>query len=144
MQQAGRVGKAVVHSVLILDDDDRVAGSIARSLAFGRAVYTARDAATGLALARQHRPDLVIVDLRLGSENGLDVIRAIRSELPSALIAMISGYVSTEFARRHPADFSKPMNEMRDRVEAAIERDLRHRLSCFRQCKIGMRQTNIR
>ncbi len=91
MQQVGRVGK-----VLILDDDERVAGSIARSLAFGRAVYTASNAEAGLALARQHRPDLVIVDLRLGTENGLDVIRAIRAELPEALIAMISGYVSTD------------------------------------------------
>lgn len=90
------MGMGVVQSVLILDDDERVASSIARSLVMGRAVYTANDAVSGLALARQRRPDLVIVDLRLGSACGLDVIRAIRAELPAALIALISGYVSTD------------------------------------------------
>jgi two-component system response regulator RegA len=85
-----------VRSVLIVDDDERVTASMARALGTNRTVEVAHDGETALELARRSRPDLVIVDLRLGNQSGIDAIRSIKSELPDSVIALVSGYVSTD------------------------------------------------
>lgn len=45
-----------------------------------------------LALYRTHRPDLVIMDLRLPGLSGFDAIHAIRNENPEARILVLSNY----------------------------------------------------
>jgi two-component system, response regulator RegA len=98
MQQVSGAVEAprAIRSVLVLDDDERIASSIARSIGFDREVYAATEANAGLAIAREKRPDLAVVDLRLGTDSGLEVIRALRAELPSTVLALISGYLSTD------------------------------------------------
>lgn len=72
---------AAAQTVLIVDDDPNV-------VALGRVylerdgyrVLAAGDGARGLALAREERPDLVVLDLMLPRLNGLDVCRALRRE----------------------------------------------------------------
>jgi CheY-like chemotaxis protein len=69
------------RTVLLIDDDvahlDIVQGLL-RGLSFD--VVTARDGRGGLALARERRPDLVMIDISMPGMNGWDVARALRAE----------------------------------------------------------------
>ena len=54
-----------------------------------------------LALVRQHRPDLVIVDIRMPpthTTEGLEAARVIRRELPDTAILVLSAHVEVEQA----------------------------------------------
>ena len=53
-----------------------------------------------LALYRQHRPGIVIMDLRLPGLSGFDAIRAIRAEDPEARIVVLSNYEGSEDVHR--------------------------------------------
>jgi two-component system response regulator RegA len=84
--------------MLVVDDDEMVlAGCVRR---FGREWYvmTASDADTARELARSASPSVAIVDLRLGSESGLEIIRQLKREHPHIKVAMISGYVTIDAA----------------------------------------------
>src|SRR5262245_29310027 len=48
--------------------------------------------ATGLASIETHRPDVAIVDLALGNENGLDLVSAVVTDHPSTRVLVLSGY----------------------------------------------------
>ncbi len=68
-------------SVLIIDND----ASLAAFLAFffedkGFTVYTANDGTQGIALARQHRPALVISDMMMGQKHGFEVLQELRAD----------------------------------------------------------------
>lgn len=45
---------------------------------------------------RRHRPDVTLMDLRLGDTSGLDAIRAIRREEPEARIVVLTMYQGDE------------------------------------------------
>lgn len=83
-----------VRSVLIVDDDRTALQSCERSLKSERQVYVTTDPAHARTLARTHKPDAAIVDLRLGDESGLELIRGLRKLHPGVKIAMLSGYLS--------------------------------------------------
>jgi two-component system alkaline phosphatase synthesis response regulator PhoP len=76
-------------TVLVVDDERQIA-TIARDYLTraGFAVVVASDGASGLEMARQKRPDLVVLDLGLPRLDGLDVARAIRrdSEVPIIML----------------------------------------------------------
>jgi two-component system response regulator RegA len=116
-----------VQSVLIVDDDERITRSLARSLGGTRTVHVAHEAATALELARTHRPDLVVVDLLLGDSSGLDAIPALRQELDDRIIVLISAYLSLDIAvmaAKAGADFvmTKPVfgTELIQRIEDGV------------------------
>ena len=77
-------------------------GSVERAPA-GRldVVGQAADASELVELVREHRPDLVVVDIRMPpdhSTEGLDAAHAIRRELPDTGILVLSTYVEVEQA----------------------------------------------
>jgi two-component system response regulator MprA len=66
--------------ILIIEDDPAILKVLQRGLAYdGYTVDIATDGRTGLNLARDHRPDLVILDWMLPGLDGLDVCRRLRS-----------------------------------------------------------------
>lgn len=63
-------------------------------------VGEAGDVEEGLRLAREHQPDLVTVDIVLGSGDGLRLVEKIRAELPQTVVLVISMYDDGVFADR--------------------------------------------
>jgi DNA-binding NarL/FixJ family response regulator len=49
-------------------------------------------------LARQHRPDLIVLDLAMPGRNGLDAIAELLAASPSTEVAVCSGFVSSGLA----------------------------------------------
>jgi DNA-binding NarL/FixJ family response regulator len=59
------------------------------------------DAAQLIALVREHRPDLVVVDIRMPpnhSAEGLEAARVIREEFPGTAVLVLSAHVEVEHA----------------------------------------------
>lgn len=53
-----------------------------------------------LALARQHRPDLVIMDITMKELNGIEATARLRAELPQARVLILSMHSGEEFVTR--------------------------------------------
>lgn len=75
--------------ILVIEDEDRIRQFLQRGLTFeGYRVDAAADGHTGLDLARENPPDLVLLDLMLPGMDGLEVCRRIRaaSEVPILML----------------------------------------------------------
>lgn len=71
--------RLALHSVIDAREDMRI-------------VAESASGTEALSLYRAHRPDLVLMDLRLPGLSGFDAIRAIRDENPEARILVLSNY----------------------------------------------------
>ncbi|MCA9977983.1 MAG: response regulator transcription factor, partial [Anaerolineales bacterium] len=66
--------------ILVVEDEDRIREFINRGLTFeGYRIDAAPDGQTGLDMARENPPDLVLLDIMLPGIDGLEVCRRIRS-----------------------------------------------------------------
>jgi DNA-binding NarL/FixJ family response regulator len=59
-------------------------------------IAQAPDGESGVALFREHRPDVTLMDLRLPKQNGVDAIVKIRSEFPEARIIVLTTFDGDE------------------------------------------------
>ena len=75
--------------ILIIEDDPAILKLLQRGLAYeGYAVDTATDGRSGLLMARDHRPDLVVLDWMLPGMDGLEVCHRLRTggEIPILML----------------------------------------------------------
>lgn len=87
-----------MQRVLVIDDDPTVTSVLKRGLAYeGFTVDTADSGARGLAIARDHTPDLVILDVMLPGLDGFHVLERLRQADAQLPIMMLT-------ARDGPAD----------------------------------------
>jgi DNA-binding NarL/FixJ family response regulator len=59
-------------------------------------VASASTGKEGVEQYRQHQPDVMLIDLKMPEMGGVDAIRAIRTEFPSARIVVLSTYQGDE------------------------------------------------
>ena len=81
--------------VLVVDDNQDAAHALRLLLETeGHRVMVAADGAAGLALAREHRPDVVLLDIGLPTLNGYEVATRIRADpaLKGTMLIAITGY----------------------------------------------------
>ena len=84
--------------ILAIDDDPAVTSLIKRGLTYeGFTVETASSGEAALELARDHSPDLIILDIMMPGMDGLDVLRRIRSADTTLPVMMLT-------AKDAPAD----------------------------------------
>jgi len=94
--------RQAIQRVLVADDDIVLLRTLGLALRRTGNVttVTATTRKTAMELARQHRPQLAIVDLQLGDDSGLDLVRDLRSEVPDIVLVMVTAYGSMEVAVR--------------------------------------------
>ena len=81
------------ESVLIVDDDPDFCGTLGDILqARGYRVETETDAANVLMHLERSYKLAVVLDLKLGTANGLDIFRKIRTRYPSKPVVLVTGY----------------------------------------------------
>lgn len=94
--------KPSVRSCVIVDDSDAfcVAASRVLETAGISVVGTASTLAEAVEVATETRPDLVLVDIDLGAENGFDVVEALHeaAEPPRPAIVLVSTHDEEDFA----------------------------------------------
>lgn len=104
--------------VLTIDDDQFVRESLANFLEdFGYTVLQAADGLQGLELLAAHRPDLILVDLRMPRMDGLQVLAKVQEVAPEIPIMVVSGAGDirdvVEALRRGAWDYLvKPIQDM--------------------------------
>jgi two-component system response regulator MprA len=75
--------------VLIIEDDEQILKFLRRGLAYeGYQVDTAMDGPSGLAIARDNPPDVVVLDLMLPGMDGLEVCRRLRAGGPVPILIL--------------------------------------------------------
>ncbi len=112
-------------SLLIVEDDEPLRNRLAK--AFDKRGYEVRATATAAEatrLAADDPPELVLVDLRIGADSGLDLITALKTIDPATRIVVLTGYGSVatavEALRRGAAHYlTKPADA--DEILAAFE-----------------------
>jgi two-component system response regulator RegA len=81
------------RTLLIVEDDKSFLQRLARAMETrGFAVTTAETVADGLLHVEATPPAFVVVDMRLGDGNGLDVISALKNRRPEARGIILTGY----------------------------------------------------
>jgi len=82
-------------AVLLVDDDESWLRACERGFrALGSTVRTTRTRAGALALASEEPPELVVADIRLDGESGIDLIEPLHQAHPGCTIVMASAYLS--------------------------------------------------
>jgi len=85
--------------VLVVDDDPDVLRLLSyrlRQLGFG--VDTAGDGAEALKMIEAQNVDLMLLDLRLPSANGVDVLKRVKQLSPETMVVVITAHASVERA----------------------------------------------
>lgn len=86
-------------SLLIVEDDDPLRDRLARAFAERRLeVRSARTAEEAARLATEDPPELVLLDLRIGADNGLGLISTLRALDPATRVVVLTGYGSVATA----------------------------------------------
>lgn len=85
-----------MQRILVVDDEPAVCALYRRELEDeGFEVATAGDSDSAMHLVQSWDPQLVVLDVRLGAENGLDLLRRVnelRRDLPTILLSAYAGY----------------------------------------------------
>jgi two-component system response regulator MprA len=82
---------AMNERILIIEDDQAILKILQRGLAYeGYTVDTATEGRSGLMLARDHQPDLVVLDWMLPGMDGLEVCHRMRTASGSVPILMLT------------------------------------------------------
>jgi CheY-like chemotaxis protein len=76
--------------VLLVDDDKNVVSLLSKVLAnAGMECHSAREGNTGIQMAKQLKPDLMIVDVNMPNRDGFDVLRALKQSPDTASIRVL-------------------------------------------------------
>ncbi|WP_374379806.1 response regulator transcription factor [Dongia sp.] len=82
----------VCPRALVIDDDPLVRDLTAEILRrAGYSVYLAADGIDGMAQARALRPSLVITDIFMPQQDGIEVLRQVKREMPGTRVVALSG-----------------------------------------------------
>jgi CheY-like chemotaxis protein len=89
---------SVALRCLIVDDNDSFLASASRLLETQglEVVGAASSSEQALVLAGMLRPDVVLVDVQLGEEDGIEVARRFRASTPSIPVILISTHAEDE------------------------------------------------
>jgi signal transduction histidine kinase len=88
-----------IGRILIVDDEVDLAESLAEILEIrGYSVRLAHSAAEARACMDQFEPDVALLDIRLGNDNGVELLSFLKARKPDLMCVMITGYAETESA----------------------------------------------
>ncbi|MBE7493405.1 MAG: sigma-54-dependent Fis family transcriptional regulator [Verrucomicrobiaceae bacterium] len=85
--------------LVIIDDEAAILELMTKLCkAAGHQVFGCTTGLDGIAAIRANQPELVIVDLRIGDVNGLDLVSMCRDQFPNTAVIMVTGHGSVETA----------------------------------------------
>jgi two-component system response regulator AtoC len=119
----------VMANILVVDDEQSILESLEMFLGEkGHNVLTAPTGEKGFDLFRRHEPEVVILDIRLPDQNGLDILKQIQQDSINTKVIMITAFqdmeTTIEAMKRGAYDYvHKPLDA--DEVEKSINRAIR-------------------
>lgn len=89
-------------NIIIVDDDSLVAVSLKTIIEAGgdtRVLATGKSGEEAISLYCEHKPDILLMDIRMGGMSGLDAGKSILAENPSAKILFLTTFNDDEYIR---------------------------------------------
>jgi DNA-binding response OmpR family regulator len=131
--------------ILIVDDDESIRRLLRINLADRYEVFETGEPAEALALALEHKPDAVLLDLRMPKYSGFELCKTLTSFSATQLIPVFivsgeGGAKTKEFCRELGATayFEKPVNF--ESLRAALAQELETlRVERRREARVGLR-----
>ena len=77
------------HSILIVDDEKFSINILVHILNQNYTIYTARDGKTGLEIANEYKPDVILLDIVMPEMDGYKVLSALKSSEKTKHIPVI-------------------------------------------------------
>jgi len=85
-------------SILYIEDEPLIRQNAIEYLSrYCHKVYEAEDGQSGLLLYKQHKPDLIITDIKMPKLNGLDFVSKVRQEDKTTPIIITTAHSNTEY-----------------------------------------------
>ena len=127
-----------MYRVIIVDDDAWALKDIQACFPFARYGFELAgaylDAESAEAAFRQLLPDLVITDIKMGRQSGLDLLRVCKAVYSDCLVVVLSGYDHFDYAQQalnedafhymlKPVDAEQAANVLRRAYAALVARD---------------------
>lgn len=117
------------YRILIVDDERNTRDGLRRALSREYDVYTAESAAAALHLFEENHFDLMLSDVRMPGEDGIELLKQVRAKYPNTACVLLTAYGSVETAveamKQGAHDFlTKPVNL--DHLDMLIARTLQH------------------
>jgi len=102
-------------TALIVDDDPKAVKLVSTQLdSFGYQTLSALGGQDGINMARQHKPDLIVLDLMMPEINGFDVVEALKNDTVTAsipIIVLTAKQITSEDRLRLNGDVKKVMEK---------------------------------
>ena len=102
-EEESRPARPPDYRVLLADDHPIVRRGVRALLGSQPGISVCAEASNGvetLALAREHKPDLVLLDLTMPEMNGLETLQALRELTPPPHVLVLTMHFSDELARQ--------------------------------------------
>ena len=120
-------------TLLIIDDEELTRTGIVETMNWPElgigTVLQADDGIRGLEMARIHRPDIMLCDIRMPRMDGIEMLSQIESFLPDTIVIFMSGYSDKEYLKaairfQAVSYIEKPFlpSEMEDAIREAVRR----------------------
>ncbi|HEV2491747.1 MAG TPA: sigma-54 dependent transcriptional regulator [Terriglobia bacterium] len=87
-----------MHTILIVDDDETARYGVRRALENQYKVLEASSAAAARQVMANELPDLILLDIEMPEESGLELLRELKAAEASPLVVMITAYGSEKIA----------------------------------------------
>ncbi len=81
--------------ILCIDDDEILLKAISRLLGRDRTITAAREV-DGLDLAERHQPEVILLDVRLGESDGLDLLPLLRARSPKSRVIVFTAHYTID------------------------------------------------
>ncbi len=114
--------------ILVVDDEKSIQILYTEALAEeGYDVIATSDGSTVIDMITQERPDLVVLDIRLGEYNGLDLLQDVRNSFHDIPVILCTAYATFRDDLKSTAadDYvvkSSDLRELKQKVKTALER----------------------
>ena len=116
-----------MKKVLVADDETILCQLYTEELGNeGYEVFTTNEGAGLIEMIEQHRPDLVVLDIRMGEHDGLDLLQDIRNTYNEMPVILCSAYSSfrhdlKSIAADHYVVKSADLTELKIKINTALE-----------------------
>jgi two-component system sensor histidine kinase/response regulator len=117
--------------ILIIDDEEALRDGCRQALQkSGYTVLTAGEGVEGVKIARERKPEIAFIDLKMPGMSGMEIIEILSKDVPDIVLIMITGYATilsaVEAIQKGAYDYlPKPFSP--DQLRTVAKRALDHR-----------------
>jgi len=116
-----------MKKILVFDDEEAIRMLYELELSEeGYDVITSGEAFRCMELIREHSPNVVVMDKRMGNHDGADVLREIRGQFPALPLILCTAYPSHgsqkgDMVADFYADKSSDLKDLKLKIKAVVE-----------------------